>query len=60
MPYKNIWIEPELMERIKQFGMKHGEKSLIYGIRWSTAIRELIERGLKYESERETGKQSNR
>ena len=54
MPYKTIWIDPEL----QQGGMIAAvEKSLIYGIRWSTALRELIIRGLKYDGiGKETGR----
>jgi hypothetical protein len=57
VPYKTIWIDPELQKQIIDFGRRHGEKSLIYGIRWSTALRELIIRGLKYDG---IGKEAGR
>ena len=58
MPYKTIWIDPELQKQIIEFGRRHGEKSLIYGIRWSTALRELIIRGLKYDEAGRTEKEA--
>jgi hypothetical protein len=61
VPYKTIWIDPELQKQIIDFGRRHGEKSLIYGIRWSTALRELIIRGLKYDGiGKETGRTAER
>lgn len=44
---KSIVLPDDLVKRIKEWAKSNSEPSLIYGVRWSTAIRELIERGLK-------------
>lgn len=50
MPRKvSLVIPDELMERIREWAKDKNEKSLIFGVRISTAIRKLVERGLEYD-----------
>ena len=45
----SLVIPDELMERIREWAKDKNEKSLIFGVRISTAIRKLVERGLEYD-----------